>query len=84
MLYLETQSELGTIHPSALRDGQVAEIVTWDDNDEMEGVIVKRNGNYLFALDYTAVWTDIDNFPLDNYEVKIIGDGTTFIVRNNE
>ena len=84
MLYLETQSELGTIHPSALRDGQVAEIVTWDDNDEMEGVIVKRNGNYLFALDYTSVWPDIDNLPFDNYEVKIIGDGTTFIVRNNE
>ena len=83
MLYLHTQREFAAIHPSKLADGQVAEIIAWDDNDEMEGVMVKRNGNYLFALDYTAVWPDIDNLP-DDYEVRIIGNGTTFVVKNNE
>ncbi len=80
----------GTIHPTAMRDGQVGEITSHAMNSHI-GAIVRRCGDHLAPLDRSigvgttpprGVWllTDLG----ESFHVRVLPNGTWLEVTDNE
>uniref|UniRef100_A0A6M3LCL1 Uncharacterized protein n=1 Tax=viral metagenome TaxID=1070528 RepID=A0A6M3LCL1_9ZZZZ len=67
-----------TIPATTMKDGDIAIIVDGGCDNEYEGVIVQRYGDYLAVLGapYGNSWCGIPS----NFEVEILPPGTEFIL----
>jgi len=74
-----------TIPVMELKDGQIAVITEWgNDNHEYDGQIVQRWNDNLIQIgeDSGESWTSLPNS--DDCRVRVLEDGETLVIKNNQ
>lgn len=79
------EKEDGTIHPSQLKDGQIAVVTAWTFPEHVGNVVIRRD-DVLFSINRRASWERIclGLNPRCDCRVRVLPNGTKLEIVDNE
>lgn len=85
MLVLSREKKEKTIHPSELKDGQIAIITNWTRQECLDTIVQKSGPVRLIAIgkDIDFTWADVPQLP-KCCTVRVLEEGAVLIVENNQ